>query len=154
MDSTNFAKFCEEQVVLNANDREARKALTERLSRLSKDVAQIHESRHATQEKVAMVVDDMRCDHNTLESQVTVMANSMQTLVVALQGAYGGPGLVTRVSEIKTDVANIELEFVKMRLDFEATRSEGRGMLRLIGWGGALIGTTATVVSLVLIFKR
>lgn len=133
MTTEAFIEFCQQQQ--RRHDAEQDK-LTRQVARLSEDVASIHASRHAAQENLAQVVNEMRLDHNTLEKQVASLTNSIQELVIAMKGAYGGQGLVAQVNALATRVGEIE-----------AARDEGKGMARLIGWGGGLLGAAAAIKS-------
>ena len=134
MTTQEFIEFCEEQKTRNESERKARDALAKTVGILVEDVASIHNSRHATQGKLAEIVDEMRNDHYALEDQVTLLANSIQELVSALKGAFGGPGLVSQVAELTKQVAAID-----------SARDQGRGMARLVGWGAGLIAVAATI---------
>ena len=147
MTTEDFIQFCEQQKSRNSADREEHESLSGLVKKLAQDVASIHDSRHATQENLAKVVNDMRLDHMTLEDQVASLAASIQSLVIALQGAYGGAGLITQVAGLKSELADI-------KLDFESIRSEGKGMARLIGWGAAAIGVAAAAVGILSLYKR
>lgn len=147
MTTEDFIQFCEQQRTRNSADREEHESLSGMIKRLAQDVASIHDSRHATQENLAKVVNDMRLDHMTLEDQVASLAASIQSLVIALQGAYGGAGLVSQVAGLKSEIADL-------RLDYAAMCNEGKGMKRLLGWGAALIGVAAAAAGVLAMVKR
>jgi predicted translin family RNA/ssDNA-binding protein len=117
-------------------DRAETKRLSEAIARLSEDVATIHSSRHSAQENLARVVNEMRLDHNTLEKQVASLTNSIQELVIAMKGAYGGQGMVAQLEKLAIRIESME-----------ATRHEGQGMTRLLGWAAAGLSVFAVIKS-------
>lgn len=131
MTTDEFIAFCKTQ---QAHDAEARSDMNRKIERLADDVASIHSSRHAAQENLANVVNEMRIEHNTLEKQVASLVVAMQELVIAMKGSYGGQGLVAQVNALAAKIESMD-----------TAHKEARGMSRLIGWGGGLLGAAAAI---------
>jgi hypothetical protein len=133
MTTDTFADFLAKQEF----DRAETRRLSTAVETLSRDVAAIHASRHATQENLATVIDEMRIEHGSLEVQVSKLVESMRELVIAMEGSYGSKGIVSRIESVELRTAALETMV-----------NEGAGMRRLLGWGAAIVGTAVAVKAL------
>ena len=152
MTTDSFAEFLAKQEF----DRAETKRLGAAIAELQRDVVGIHETRHATQQKLAEVVGEIRVEHGTLEKQVSELVVSMQELVLVMKGSYGGQGLVSRVSslevavstmsKVRDDVCSAHIAEVDARIEkLETLVTEAQGMQRLIKWGAALIASAVAI---------
>jgi hypothetical protein len=133
MTTDTFADFLAKQEF----DRAETRRLSTAVETLSRDVAAIHASRHATQENLATVIDEMRIEHGSLEVQVSKLVESMRELVIAMEGSYGSKGIVSRIESVELRTAALETMV-----------NEGAGMRRLLGWGAAIVGAVVAVKAL------
>ena len=124
-----------------------------RLAALEADNKRIHESRHEANARVIEVIEQERISRMELEQTVTSVAKSVADLTSTVKdlvtamggGAFGQSGLVAQVAAIQASIATMQAEARQYREQLDAKLNEGRGMLRLAAWGGAILGAFATI---------